>query len=93
VELNQDIARDLFIESDKYSLPGLKKICEDFLASQMTPENALDILKFAEKYNAASLREATLIFIMKSFEKVFEGEGSLELDYSTFLEIFRMKSN
>lgn len=91
VEVKEDIALDLFEAADKYSLPGLKKLSESHLLKNITVENAINMVNFAEKYEANSLRNAALKYISVNFEKVFAQEGSVQLKNSTMLEVFRMK--
>lgn len=89
--VNYDIVFELFEAADKYSLPGLKRLCEDYLKKNANIENSIDIVNFAEKYEADGLRDAVLRYIAKNFEKVFDKERPVQLKASTLLEIYRKK--
>ena len=90
--MDEDIARDLFEASEKYALPELMRICEDFLINHITVENVVDTINLAEKFEANNLRNAALKFLADgNFKKVFDKEGSMRLKNTTLLEIFSMK--
>lgn len=91
VEINEDIAWDVLQEADKYSLPGLKVICEDFLASQITVENVVHTINMAEKFEANNLRNSALKYVVRNIDKVFKEADIHQINKETLLEIYKMK--
>ena len=56
------IACELLRISDKYCLEGLKSICEGTLCGNLSVENVLKILSFADLYNVKTLRTKAVKF-------------------------------
>ena len=57
------LAFELLAAAEKYQLADLKERCERRLVSMTTLGKAVDMLNFAEKYNADTLMKETLNFI------------------------------
>ncbi|XVF21773.1 hypothetical protein REPUB_Repub12eG0118900 [Reevesia pubescens] len=65
-----DIAQDLLRAADQYLLDGLKRLCEYAIAQDVSVENVLLMYELAEAFNATTLREACLFFILEQFERL-----------------------
>ena len=52
----EKMADRLFVAADKYDLGELRAMCEATLCSTLAVGNAVDLLAFAEKYNAKQLK-------------------------------------
>jgi len=63
-ELDEDLACDLLIVSDKYLLPQLTAECEQFLIQNLTEENLVKILKETEYMECENLQKETLRFAL-----------------------------
>ncbi|KAL7300438.1 hypothetical protein TKK_0006790 [Trichogramma kaykai] len=65
---------ELMEAADKYQLRELKNKCEHILGSNLSSENAMDALKFADKYNADHLKRKSVDFVKSALN------GSLSLN-------------
>ncbi|CAK7346594.1 unnamed protein product [Dovyalis caffra] len=70
VEVNIDIAQDLLRAADQYLLDGLKRLCECTIAQDITVENVSLMYELSEGFNAMSLRDACILFILEQFDKL-----------------------
>ena len=59
----KDMADDLLIVANKYDLERLKFMCEEFLCSKITRENAVSMLILADQHNADCLKAYAINFI------------------------------
>ncbi|XP_014229817.1 speckle-type POZ protein A-like [Trichogramma pretiosum] len=64
VERIQDLANDLLAAADRYSLEGLKIMCEEALCGKLTVNNAADVLAIADMYNADCLKTQVIHFLV-----------------------------
>lgn len=65
-KLDQKKIFDLILLADKLDLPELKIMCEDFLSSQLSNENVINLLQKATTVNANNLRDKCMKFIIQS---------------------------
>ncbi|CAH9132738.1 unnamed protein product [Cuscuta epithymum] len=72
VAVNLEIAHDLLRASDQYLLEGLKRLCEYAIAQDMSMENISLMFELSEAYNASTLRNACILFILGNFDKLSE---------------------
>ncbi|KAJ6709040.1 ARM REPEAT PROTEIN INTERACTING WITH ABF2 [Salix koriyanagi] len=70
VEINIDLAQDLLRAADQYLLDGLKRLCECTIAQDISVENVSLMYELSEGFNAMSLRESCILFILKQFDKL-----------------------
>ena len=64
------MAEDLLAAADKYDLGVLKKMCETFLLSLLTVENAVDLMVLADMHCAKLLKALAIQFINKHVKDV-----------------------
>ncbi|KAJ4756384.1 BTB/POZ and TAZ domain-containing protein 2 [Rhynchospora pubera] len=85
----------LLAMSHKYRVPSLKRSCEEAVAVQLTPDNAVDVLKLAKLCDAPRLYQQCVQLVAKDFLAVQESDGwkfvqrhdmMLELEILQFLE-------
>ena len=84
-DLSYDTAMDL-LEVDKYSLPKLKRSCEEYLSSIITEERFVAMAKAATKFEAFLLTESIFTFIEKNRQKLKDREDLQELPQSFFID-------
>ncbi|XP_065223287.1 speckle-type POZ protein-like [Planococcus citri] len=60
------LAGRLFVAATKYRLNGLRKICEQSLCENLSAENAVKMLVFAEKHRANELKSKAVELIKKN---------------------------
>lgn len=63
IDIINDISFDLCKLADKYNIVGLKNICERYLGSNLTKDNAIEYLIKAQEYKFDLLKRAALIYI------------------------------
>lgn len=69
---NEDDIEDLIAAADKYNIPGIIKVCTDFLENRLNETNCFGMYMFASSYHCDELKKAAEMFILKSFESVVE---------------------
>jgi len=72
IDLDENLALDLIQQADKYSVPDLKKLCEQCLSVCLSSENYVKIAQLAELLDANSLREAAVSYIAKNVKELKE---------------------
>ncbi|PWA74148.1 ARM repeat protein interacting with ABF2 [Artemisia annua] len=70
VEVNVGIAQDLLKAADQYLLDGLKRLCEYTMARDIKADNLRLMYDLSETYNAVSLRNACILFVLDQFDKL-----------------------
>ena len=70
VEDNKKINVDLMMAADKFLIKGLLDLCTKFLESNLSVENALEVLIKAELVNQKTLFDATSKFVRKNLGKL-----------------------
>ncbi|XP_060738446.1 kelch-like protein 12 [Tachysurus vachellii] len=63
-------------------LKGVKRVCCDFLNSQLDPSNCLGIRDFADTHNCVDLIQAADLFSQKHFSEVVQHEEFMLLSQS-----------
>ncbi|ONH93589.1 hypothetical protein PRUPE_8G240700 [Prunus persica] len=70
VDVKLDIAQDLLRAADQYLLEGLKRLCEHAIAQNIYVENVSLMFELSEAFNAVSLRQACILFILEQFDNL-----------------------
>ncbi|GMI98767.1 ARM repeat protein interacting with ABF2 [Hibiscus trionum] len=70
VTVEIDLAQELLRAADQYLLDDLKRLCEYAIAQDISVENVMVMYELAEAFNATTLREACLLFILEQFERI-----------------------
>ena len=81
------IARELFIISDQYNLEGLKLICEETLCKNFSVENVLDMIVFADGYNAKTLKTKAVEFSVTHIKEIIHTEAFKSLSIHSLSEL------
>ena len=72
VENIETIASDLFIAADKYDIQDLKNECANYIANNITVENAILIFELAVKYNAEQLKTRVMHFVKSNIVDIMK---------------------
>lgn len=64
----------LLVAADKYDLPGLKLLCEKKLGDNLTSNNVISLLEFADKCNANNLKDRAVNYIVENAHDIVHGE-------------------
>ncbi|KFK32132.1 hypothetical protein AALP_AA6G202600 [Arabis alpina] len=89
--LDEQMAYDLLVMSEKYQVKHLKSYCERFLVTKLTWDNALMSYAFAHQHNAKQLLDAALLQITANMDKLTKREEYmvlLEKDPRLIVEIY-----
>ena len=70
VKDNKVINTDLMIAADKYNVKGLLDVCTNYLGSNLSEENALDVLVKAELIDQKKLFDAASKFVCNNIGRV-----------------------
>ncbi|GMN48799.1 hypothetical protein TIFTF001_017961 [Ficus carica] len=70
VNVDLDSAQDVLRAADQYLLEGLKRLCEYTIAQDISVENVSLMYELSEAFNATSLRQACILFILDQFDKL-----------------------
>ncbi|XP_062520159.1 speckle-type POZ protein B-like [Corticium candelabrum] len=71
----EKMATELLAAADKYQLDRLKVICEDVMRTNLSVENAADILVLADRHNGTQLKSLAIDFINSHAEEIMETTG------------------
>lgn len=82
-DLNEKAA-DLMQISEKYDLNGLKEDCEHAIASNLSVENAAEVLVLAHLHNATTLKGKVIDFINRYVQNLLKFH-SFGFQYITYL--------
>ncbi|XP_042462572.1 ARM REPEAT PROTEIN INTERACTING WITH ABF2 isoform X1 [Zingiber officinale] len=70
VEVTNMVAQDLLRAADQYLLEGLKRLCEYSIAQDISIDNISSMYELSEAFNAMSLRQNCILFILEQFDKL-----------------------
>jgi len=87
IDLDEELAFDLIQQADKYSIPDLKRLCEECLSVYISPDNCARIANLAELLDAASLRDATVAFIAKNIKELKERSDFAEISNNMLKDV------
>lgn len=72
--------RALLIATDKYDLPGLKRLCEEALANRhLCEDNVCELLLLADRHSASFLKRKCVEYVKKHADAVAQSERWREL--------------
>ncbi|KAL7298144.1 hypothetical protein TKK_0009144 [Trichogramma kaykai] len=87
-----EISADLLVAAEKYSLQGLKDLCEKRLMSRLSTKNAVEYLKLADTYGADRLKKRTIEFVAAHSDEIVHTQDFQllgDLHRSVICELFR----
>lgn len=91
----QNFAGDLLIAAEKYSVEGLKTLCEETMANLITSSTAIEYLQLSIMNNAEKLKTYVIKWLAKNFEKEMIAKDNLDSLWNQrpeiFLEIMKRK--
>ncbi|CAL9219793.1 unnamed protein product [Arabidopsis halleri] len=87
VNITKEIAEDLLRAADQYLLEALKRLCEYIIGQDIMVENIGSKYDLSEAFNAKSLKQTCILFILKHFDKLRLKPGTNQLVQRTIPEI------
>lgn len=73
----------VFQAADKYNLPQLEKVSEEYMLANVTADVACELLEFSNLYSKTDMETTCMELIKKETSKVLESEGFLECSLKT----------
>lgn len=84
VEKLENLGRALMLAADQYCVEGLRILCENELAANLSGSNALDLLVFAKENDFNGLKSQTIDFILSRCATIKKTEAWESLDETDF---------
>jgi len=93
-ELDQDLALDLLVVSDKYLLPELASKCERFLVESLAQDNIVKVVLETDHLGFENLRKGTLNFAQRNLDsmRIRKDFGELPQEFISDLDKLCEKS-
>ncbi|XP_028785304.1 ARM REPEAT PROTEIN INTERACTING WITH ABF2-like [Neltuma alba] len=79
VDVTLDIAQELLRAADQYLLEGLKRLCEYAIAQDISLETVSSMYELSEAFNAISLRDTCIVYILEQYDKLCARPGHSHL--------------
>ena len=90
-DISPDVAIELYIAADLYTLDRLKGLCEVVVQRGLTTDNAPDLLQASDARHAARMRELCIRFIVRHFDAVTKSAGFQTLSRELILEVLQAR--
>lgn len=90
VEINLDIAMDLFAAADMFGVDRLKRLCERKIHSSINIDSAARILQAASRHMTLYLRQSCMDFILRNFDAVSKTQAFEEMGRSNVELVFEI---
>ncbi|XP_051173138.1 speckle-type POZ protein B-like [Leptopilina boulardi] len=87
IENSKNVAYDLHELANKYDIPKLRLICQQYLENYLTVNNVISILQLADFHNSLNLKKKCIIFIQKHFNEIGSMEAYKNLKHELLLEL------
>ena len=85
MNLDEDVALELLVTLDKYSISKLQARCENFLCGSLTVDNVVKIAKVTESVNNGVLKAAIVQLLRRDVKLLSEKKNILEIPKSILL--------
>lgn len=90
VEIGMDLAMDLFVAADQFSIDRLKCLCEKKVLLSINVDNVASLLQAAHMHAAGGLRQSCMDFILRHFDEVSKTPAFVEMGRSNVELIFEI---
>ena len=91
VSLDDNLAMELLVVSDKYIIPRLKNLTEQFISQRLSVKNIIDIINIADQHNALYLKECSINFMISNKEIICETQDISKLSKHVLVELVKSK--
>jgi hypothetical protein len=76
LDVAPDIALELLQASDMYLLEGLKRLCENAIATSLTADSVIATFEYSEQFSAPALGRRCLLYVLGEAAAAGRGGGS-----------------
>jgi RCC1 and BTB domain-containing protein len=90
-DISPEVAIELYIAADLYTLDRLKGLCEVVVQRGLTTDNAPVLLQGSDERHAARMRELCIRFIVRHFDAVTKSAGFQTLSRELILEVLQAR--
>lgn len=90
VDINLEIAMDLFVAADQFGVERLKRLCEKKILLSINIDSAATILQAANVHIAHGLRQSCMDFILRNFDAVSKTAAFEEMGRSNVELVFEI---
>mmetsp|Transcript_29585 Transcript_29585/g.62882 ORF Transcript_29585/g.62882 Transcript_29585/m.62882 type:complete len:512 (+) Transcript_29585:125-1660(+) len=90
VEINMEVAMDLFMAADQFGVERLKRLCEQKILVSINIDSAATILQAANMHIAHGLRQSCMDFILRNFDAVSKTAAFEEMGRSNVELVFEI---
>ncbi|KAI9555576.1 hypothetical protein GHT06_018091 [Daphnia sinensis] len=87
VQLTADNVYELLNIGELYLMPGLKKLCANFLISVIDTQNVVSLIKMSRIYNLPRIEVFCIEFIAKNLEEIVDSENFHQLILEDAFEV------
>lgn len=88
-DITPEVAIELFIAADLYTLDRLKTLCEVVVQRGLNVDNAPTLLQAADGLHAGRMRELCIRFVVRHFDAVTKTSGFQMLSRDLILEVLQ----
>lgn len=85
--VSEDNAEKIFRAASLMQIPCLQATCEDFLLTQVSPDNCIGIWKIAQAHNCEKLKHTSFMFVLENFQIIAKTEDFLSLELDELVSI------
>ncbi|KAL4085445.1 hypothetical protein QTP88_027304 [Uroleucon formosanum] len=85
--VNEEHVKGLLVAANLIQLDYIKKVCEEFLQTQLNPSNCLRIRAFADLHNCTELMSNSDAYIKKHFLEVVKYDEFLSLSHEEVIQL------
>jgi hypothetical protein len=85
--VSEENAEKIFRAASLMQIPCLQATCEDFLLTQVSPDNCIGIWKIAQAHNCEKLKQTSFLFILENFQVIATTEEFLHLELDELIGI------
>lgn len=84
----QSMSFGLYELANKYDMPRLQLICEDYMRRLLSVDNAVFVFELADRYNSKNLKEKCIKYIDKHFSEIGNTEAFTNMRKELLLDLF-----
>jgi hypothetical protein len=88
-ELNEELAIELLPVSEKYLMPKLTKMLEEFLTEVLNVDNFVKIANLTERRQSEQLKDSVLRFMANNLDKLEKRDDIYDVPKSMFVGLMK----
>ncbi len=89
--VNEELAIDFYVLSERYMIDELKEECGNYLKDILTLDNCFKIFEVAYLYDVAFLKQKILLLFRENLEEITKRKDFENIPKLSYIEIKRMQ--